>query len=113
MATPYRADGLFLFDDDLGLIEIMRTGESLLENTVETIEFNENTTQHSRQRPMYDSWGPLDNSGSVAFRVLFNDAGGQQAIVLFQVVPEPSGIILAALMLATAGLNLAVSRRQR
>ena len=95
----FRTDrSLVLHDDDLGLLEVARTGKSMLGSTVINLRLALSSYQ-------YDSASGLNARGQVAYN--FELLNGRSGIALWT-VPEPAA---AAVGLGTAGLGLIRRRR--
>jgi hypothetical protein len=88
--------GIFLHDDQLGLVEIVRKGDDLFGSTIIAIEF----TGH-RWPLADDERGGLNSLGQVAYR--FTLADGRTGIAVASLVPEPAR---QALLIASAACAL-------
>jgi hypothetical protein len=94
--APFDGDeeGLYVYDDALGLIEVTRTGDELLGRRISHISFHDSLDVRARGRRNHNSWRQFNDDGSLAYRVLFDEV--DDAVVIFQVVPEPTSVALIA-----------------
>lgn len=91
-------NGLFLYDDALGLIQVAREGDALLGSTIAELLFHE-------RDPTGAELTGLNNRGQLAYHATLAD--GRQVIALATDVPEPAALTL----LATASLLLRRARQ--
>ena len=90
--------GLFLYDDDLGLLSVVREGDPLLGSTIESIGLDFNG--FLPRSDLFD----LNDAGGVAYAYTLAD--GRAGVAVFT-VPEPSSLALAG----AAGVALLRRRR--
>ena len=93
-------EGLVLFDQDLGLIQIARDDRELFGSSIRDFNFSP----------------ALNNSGQVAFNFNLEDRRAGVALVTVTAVPEPSGLSLLALGWAAVSIRRrkrAIKREQR
>jgi hypothetical protein len=79
------ADALYFFDDELGLVEIIRSTDTFLNQGLSNIFFGDRG--HNPNRRGLNSWRQLNDAGQVAFGLEFNEVAS--AVVVFE-IPEPS-----------------------
>lgn len=77
--------GIFLYDDDRGLLKVAREGDNFLGSTIAGLSFVTGS----------DNPSSLNNHGQVAYR--FELADGRLGIAIATVVPEPSAFLLSLL----------------
>jgi hypothetical protein len=90
--------GIYLYDAIMGIVELVRTGDTLLDR--EILEINSSDSPSGSET----RFNPLNNSGQVPFQFVL--AGGQEGIAVVT-IPEPGTL---ALMIA---VGAAVIRRRR
>lgn len=93
-------NGIFFFDDALGLLTVVREGDELLGSTITSLLLESSLASRNDQR------SGLNDLGQVAYR--FTLADGRQGLAV-TLVPEPGAIGLLAL----GGFGLLRRRRQQ
>ena len=93
-------EGLYFFDPDFGLIELIEHGDPLLGSTIDDISFDASTGA-----TVIEQRRGLNDLGQVSLR--FTLAGGSSALGIFT-VPEPATACLLILTLVPC-----VVRRRR
>ena len=82
----FNDEGLFLFDEHMGLVQLARVGDELMGSTIVSLEMSSNSTYQKNLR------SGLSDSGQVAYR--FALADGRQGVAVASLVPEPSSVVL-------------------
>jgi len=85
--APFDTGGVFLFDDEMGLLTVARAGDAFLGSTITGLAFNVGD-------PVTHEGSGLNDRGEVAYRFTLED--GRQGIAVSS-VPEPSSQTLVAL----------------
>jgi len=93
-----RDHGLYLYDDLLGLMQVARVGDTLLDSTITRLSFVDSSAF------IGDEQSGLNEHGQIAFQ--FALADGREGIAVASVVPEPSTLLLG--MIASTTLILRI-----
>ncbi|MDA8563755.1 hypothetical protein N9L06_04810 [Mariniblastus sp.] len=87
--------GIYLYDDELGLTEVARVGDSFLGSTIINLDFSGSSLNLGNER------SGLNDTGQVAYR--FTLADGRGGIAIASAVPEPNsravGVLASGLLL--------------
>ena len=97
-------EGLYLYDDTAGVLQIARTGEPFLDSTITGLAFLDGTGGFGED--LGNERSGFNDAGQVAY--LFVLADGREGIAVATLVPEPSSLLLTAL-----GLIAIAARRKR
>ena len=87
-------EGLYIYDDLLGLRQVAREGSALLGSTITDIDFADPSRFDARFLTN-EEWRGLNERGQVAFG--FRLADSRSGIAVAKLVPEPSGLLLVLL----------------
>ena len=97
--------GLFLYDDELGLIKVAREGEALLGSTIVGLSLGQTFAFLADER------SGLNNLGQLAFR--FELADGREGVAIWTRIPEPTGLGLLCAALITLACPIGIRTGDR
>jgi len=93
--------GIYLHDDQLGLVQVIRKGEKFHNSIITNLDFNYWRTSIRRTRRSFN------DSGQITFKFWLAD--GRSGIAIATIIPEPSTLLL----LAVASSTLLFRQRRR
>lgn len=82
----HHALGLYLYDDQLGLLQVAREGDLLLGSTITDINLSGSLVSRDEKRH------GLNNAGQIAY--LFKLADGRSGIAVATIISEPASVLL-------------------